>query len=252
MRLESSKIHSEFCSHGFFRRKYGKSLGVYASLNCSKFVGDNEDLVAQNLDLSRQALGADRLVTLNQVHGNLCITVDERTEISDMKADAVVTRTPGIAIGILTADCAPILFFDRQNLVVGAAHAGWKGAVAGIIPSTVNRMADLGSRSRDIIAAVGPCITVASYDVDEDFRRNFREKSGREEVFCIVGSKLYFDLPKFCKSQLLEAGLEENNIDLMDVDTYLDQENYFSYRFANRHNGGICGRSISAICLGKV
>jgi YfiH family protein len=210
-------------------------------------VGDEESLVQRNLDIAKETLTANKIITLNQVHSNLCVVANENTE-SDLKADALVTRTPRIAIGVLTADCAPILLCDIQNRIIGAAHAGWRGAVSGIIAATVQKMKELGSNVREVVAAIGPCILRESYEVDDDFRRSF---STDNDCFCVINQCLHFDLPRYCHNQLLKLGIPENNIDLLNIDTYSRQEDYFSYRFANQHTDGICGRNISAICLGE-
>ncbi|MDR2781724.1 MAG: peptidoglycan editing factor PgeF [Holosporaceae bacterium] len=243
MKKRSNKITFNYIDYGFFGRKNGKSSFAYSSLNCSKFVGDDESLVQQNLDIVRRDLAADRLVTLNQVHSNLCIIVDEGTH-SDQKADALVTRTPNIAIGVLTADCAPILFCDPQNRVIGAAHAGWRGAVGGIIESTVQKMVELGSDPKKIIAVIGPCIAKESYEVDNDFRQNFESN---EDCFCTVNCHPHFDLPEYCRNRLLKSGVSEN--DILGIDTYANNDDYFSYRFANQNSNGVCGRNISVIFL---
>ncbi|MDR1551266.1 MAG: peptidoglycan editing factor PgeF [Holosporaceae bacterium] len=245
MRIQSAKIVSEALNYGFFGRSGGKSNGCYALLNCSRFVGDDDELVKQNLNLVREELLADRLVTLNQVHSDRCIIVDDRTAV-DSAADAMVSKAKGIAIGVLTADCAPVLLFDHKKGVIGAAHAGWKGAVTGVLGATVQKMTELGSDPADIVAAIGPCITVENYEIDEDFRHNFK---GNDDCFHMINSKLHFNLPTYCCNRLTEAGLDKKNIDIMNIDTYSNQENYFSYRFANQHTSGVCGRCLSAICL---
>jgi YfiH family protein len=243
--IKSSGIISELVDHGFFGRKYGKSSGLYSSLNCSRFVGDDEKVVLQNLDIVKNELHAQKIITINQQHSNLCIIADQRTE-PDIKADAIVTKTPNIAIGILTADCAPILFFDKINHVIGAAHAGWRGAVSGIIESTVQKMTELGSDPQNIIAAIGPCISKESYEMDDEFKKNFH---GSGDCFCIINLKMHFDLLKYCGNHLLKSKLDSSNIDTIGADTYANQEDYFSYRFANKNSNGICGRQISTICL---
>jgi YfiH family protein len=243
---KSAKIVSAVVDHGFYGRKYGKSIGFYASLNCSMFVGDDEASVFENLDIVKNEFQCKKLVTLQQVHGNLCVTADLQT-LSAIKADALVTTESGVAIGILAADCAPLLFMDRKNLIIGAAHAGWRGAVAGIIETTVEKMTKLGSRTSDIVAAVGPCIQRNSYEINNDFRRNFSDED--DCFFSINHKKMHFDLPKYCYRRLIRAGLNADNIDIMAIDTYADPENYFSYRFATKNTKGICGRNISVICL---
>jgi len=245
LRAESKNLISECCDHGFFGRKGGESRGLYSSLNCSKFVGDDESLVQKNLDNVRSHLRATKLVTLNQVHGNLCVIADENTA-SDIKADALVTNVPDIAIGVLTADCVPILFLDKKNKIAGAAHAGWKGAVGGIVEATVQKMKELGSDVKDICAGIGPCVAKESYEVDEEFKANFH---GRGDCFCIINLKLHFDLPKYCYLRLVDQGVGKDNIEILGIDTFADRESYFSFRYANKNTDGVCGRQISAICL---
>ncbi|MDR2106936.1 MAG: peptidoglycan editing factor PgeF [Holosporaceae bacterium] len=244
MKITSDTIDPTLAVHGFFGRKYGKSSGAYASLNCSKFVGDNPAAVLRNLEIVRRDLGAKKLITLKQVHGNVCIVADDETE-SDVEADAVVTRIPGIGIGVLTADCAPVLLADKKTGTVGAAHAGWRGAVAGVLESAIRKMRELGSDPRDIVAVIGPCISPDSCETDEEFAKNFKRN---EVCLFVANSKLHFDLPRYCLKRLTEAGVPENGTDFVDVDTFASPEDYFSYRFANRNSKGICGRQISAIC----
>ncbi|MDR0677071.1 MAG: peptidoglycan editing factor PgeF [Holosporaceae bacterium] len=243
--IRSEKLTS--VEHCFFRRNGGVSSGLYVSLNCSRFVGDDEQLVFQNLDIARKHLGVSKLVTLQQAHGRQCIVADCKTESGSI-ADAIVTKEKDIAIGILTADCAPILFLDEINEVIGAAHAGWRGIMSGIIISTVQTMLNVGAVLDNIKVAVGPCILQKSYIVDEDFKEHLEE---RQNCFGFINSNMCFDLPKCCFYELLETGIEKNNIDLMMVDTYADPENYFSYRFAKNNSDGVCGRQISAISLKK-
>ena len=245
MKRNSDIFSDAIIAHGFFGRAGGVSRGLYASLNCSKFVGDDVHLVEKNLETVRCELHAGKLVTLNQIHSNLCITVDKNIE-SDSQADAMVTDVPGVAIGILTADCAPVLFADEENHIIGAAHAGWRGAMRGVIQSTIQEMIKLGAQVDKIKAAVGPCICKNSYEIGDDFKREFK---GNGSCFALVNFKLHFDLPKYCKEILLEAGVSPKNIDVFEIDTYANPDNYFSYRFANQKTNGVCGRNISVICL---
>lgn len=235
--------------HGFFGRKGGKSNGLYASLNCSDYVGDSEEAVKANLEIAKGFLTSEstaKLITLKQIHSNICVEITKDNAISGIEADAMVTKEKNIAIGILTADCAPVLFFDPKKSIVGAAHAGWRGAVGGVIESTVKKMRECGSNPGNIVAAIGPCIGKNSYEIDDDFKRNF---SGSGECFCLVNHRIHFDLPKFCRKRLLEAGIREANIEKIDVDTYANCNDYFSYRYARQNSSGICGRQLSAICL---
>lgn len=245
MKVKSGFFSSAIIDHAFLGRQSGASEGVYASLNCSKFVGDDESSVAQNLEHVRNSLSASSLITLNQIHSASCIIVDENS-VSDIKADAMVTNIPGIALGILTADCAPVLLADEKHKIIGAAHAGWKGAFYGVLQSTVNKMLELGADVEEIKAAVGPCIGKESYEIGEDFKREFK---GSGSCFAIINFRLHFDLAKYCNEQLVSAGVNQDNIDVFYVDTFVNSEDYFSYRYANLHTGGKCGRNLSAVCL---
>ncbi|MDR2068089.1 MAG: peptidoglycan editing factor PgeF [Holosporaceae bacterium] len=245
MMVKSQKLAIEGVAHGFFGRKFGRSSGLFASLNGSKFVGDDDLCVQQNLDIVKCELNASRIVTLKQMHNKVCIIVDSSTE-SDIEADAMITKATDVAIGVLTADCAPVLLVDEENKIVGAVHAGWKGLASGVIEFTINKMSGLYGEPRKIKAAIGPCIHKSNYEVGEDFQQRFMEA---DEYFFKINSKTHFDLPGYCKHKLLKAGLLEDNIEILNVNTYADSKNYFSYRYASQNTGGICGRNISAICL---
>jgi hypothetical protein len=225
----------------FFGRDSGFSEGLFSSLNCSKFVGDNLESVEKNLGFVQKSIGAKKLITLNQIHSAECIVVDEKSE-SDQKADALVTQSEGVALGILTADCAPVLLLDPEKKIIGAAHAGWKGAKAGVIENTIENMISLGSRCEDIIAEIGPCIHVESYGIDDDFLSNFPA-----EYFTRILGKDHFDIVKFCCDRLKKKGIL--NISANETDTYKNHEKYFSFRYARQNSNGICGRNISVICI---
>lgn len=225
----------------FFGRSSGFSKGLFSSLNCSKFVGDRIESVEKNLKFVRESVGARKLITLNQIHSAKCIVVDEKSE-SDQEADALVTQSESVALGILTADCVPVLLFDPTKKIIGAAHAGWKGAKAGVVESTVEKMVSLGSSCGDIVAAIGPCVHVESYEVGEDFLSNFPV-----EYFTKIRDKDHFDIVKFCYNRLKEKGISKISVD--EIDTYKNHEKYFSFRYARQNSDGVCGRNISVICL---
>ncbi len=228
----------------FFGRDSGFSEGLFSSLNCSKFVGDDVDSVEKNLEFVRESIGAKKLMTLNQIHSAKCIVVDEKNE-SDQEADALVTQSEDIALGILTADCVPVLLFDPSKKIIGAAHAGWKGAKAGVIENTVEKMVSLGSSRGDIVAEIGPCVHVESYEVGEDFLGNFSS-----EYFTKIRGKDHFDVVKFCYDRLKEKGISKISVD--EIDTYKNHEKYFSFRYARQNSEGVCGRNISVICLKSI
>ena len=230
----------------FFDRNSGFSHGLFSSLNCSKFVGDDLDSVRKNLEFVRKSVGAKKLITLNQIHSAKCIIVDENSK-SDQEADALVTRSEGVALGILTADCVPVLLFDPIKKIIGAAHAGWKGAKSGVIESTIEKMISLGSRREDISAVIGPCVHVESYEVGEDFLSNFPSEYFSKIEGKNHGDKNHFDVVKFCSDKLKKLGVPK--ISVINTDTFKNHEKYFSFRYARKNSDGVCGRNISVICL---
>lgn len=232
--------------HGFFGRAGGLSGGEFASLNVSWSVGDDPALVEQNRDLVRDAIGIGPLVILRQVHSTRVALITEPVEASALEADALVTATPGIALAILTADCTPILFADPDAGVVGAAHAGWRGAAEGIIPKTLDAMLALGADLSRIRAAYGPTIYGANYEVGEKFRDDFLaiDPSGADHFHTPQGGDVHFDLPGFVEEQLTAAGLA--SVERVGSCTYASPERYFSHRYAT-HQRTRTGRQISVI-----
>lgn len=231
----------EGITYSFFGRSSGFSEGLFSSLNCSRFVGDDHNTVEKNLGFVKNSIGAKKLLTLNQIHSAKCVIIDDKSE-SNQEADAMVTQSENLALGILTADCVPVLFFDPLKKIIGAAHAGWKGAKAGIIENTIEKMLSLGSRCDDIVSAIGPCIHVESYEVDEDFLIKFPA-----EYFSKIDEKNHFDIVKFCRKKLEKNGISK--ISIVDIDTYKNHEKYFSYRYARQNSSGVCGRNISVISM---
>ncbi len=240
--------------HAFFTREGGVSDGIYASLNCGAGSSDAPERVAEN---KRRAaahlkLEEDRLVTLYQVHSAEVVTLTDPAPIlaNRPEADAMVTGTPGIALGILTADCAPVLFADAEAGVIGAAHAGWRGALAGVIENTIAAMEDLGARRRDIRATVGPCIAQGSYQVGADFPDPFIEDDPGTVIFFRPDGetgKHLFDLQGYVLRRLTEAGIASR--DALDMDTYTAEDLFFSYRRTCHRGEGDYGRGLSAITL---
>ncbi|MBE6447050.1 MAG: peptidoglycan editing factor PgeF [Alphaproteobacteria bacterium] len=235
----------ENVQHNFFGRSSGFSKGHYASLNCSKFVKDDPLDVAKNLKYIQELMHFKKIVLLDQVHGRDCLVVEADTR-SDQRYDAMVTKEVGVALGIVTADCVPALFFDEENHVIGAAHAGWKGAVSGVLESTVKNMFCLGASAEKIKVALGPCIQKDSYQVQQDFVDGVSD--GRD-CFIYRADEIFFDMPKYCKQKLVKAGLSSENIEILSVDTYQNHETFFSFRYARLNSNGVCGRNLSCICL---
>lgn len=238
----------------FFSRQGGVSGGIYASLNCGP--GSNDDR-AHVMDNRARAMAVleqepDHLVTVHQHHSPDVIRVVQTWPLASApKADAMVTTEPGIALGILTADCAPVLFADADNGVIGAAHAGWKGALGGVIDATVAMMTQAGAELGNICAAVGPCIAQESYEVGAEFRSAFLEAATGNARFFLPGDaagKFQFDLPGYVRHRLEECCV--GSVEVLGLDTYADAERFFSYRRATHLGESDYGRELSAIVLG--
>lgn len=238
-------------AHGFLGRRGGVSTGVVAGLNVGLGAGDDGEAVAEN---RRRAVAAvfpgARLATVYQVHSPDCVTATGPwPDDARPHADALVTDRPGLLLGIVTADCAPVLLADTEAGVVGAAHAGWKGAIGGVTDRTVAAMEALGARRERIAAAVGPCIAQASYEVDEAFRDRFLSAETSTERFFAAGRPGHwqFDLEGYVAARLAAAGLRR--IELMGLDTYPADERFFSFRRATHRGEPGYGRQISLIGL---
>lgn len=237
--------------HGFFGRAGGVSEGIYASLNCGPGSRDDAAHVAQNRKRVAHALGMApaQLITLYQIHSPNVVIVHEPWDASaPPQADALVTNTPGLTLGILTADCAPVLFADHDAGVIGAAHAGWKGALSGVVENTIAAMETLGAKRARITAVIGPCIAQASYEVGQEFLARFTPDE--QQRFFIPSSRKnhhQFDLPAYVTSTAQAAGLQR--IAALAMDTCSDPDRYFSYRRTTLANEPDYGRQISAIGL---
>ena len=237
--------------HGFFTRKGGASSGLFAGLNCGRGSSDQKEVVAINRARVAAALGLppERLATVNQTHSDRVVTLtgtEDLDAVARFEADAIVTAVPGLAIAVLTADCQPVLFADAGSGVVGAAHAGWRGALDGILQATVAAMRDAGAR--DIRAVIGPCISQRAYEVSEDFMDRFLIEDERYSRFFSGGpnGRPMFDLPGFGLATLRELGVEAEWIGHC---TYSDPARFFSYRRATHEKAADYGRLISAITL---
>ena len=238
--------------HAFFTRQGGVSEGIYASLNCGLGSGDQREAVVENRSRAMARLGSadGGLATAYQVHSADVIEVTEPWDPARApEVDGMVTRTPGVALGVLTADCAPVLFADAEAGVVGAAHAGWKGALAGVLEATVAAMGRLGAETRRIAAAVGPCIGQASYEVGAEFREAFLAADQANQRFFVPGAgagKFQFDLPGYATARLAALGIDA---EAAGQDTCADHARFFSYRRATHRSEPDYGRGLSAILL---
>jgi len=238
-------------AHGFLGRVGGVSSGIYESLN----VGLGTDDIRSDIDTNRrravEAVAKDAaLVTLHQVHSADAVRVTHAFPDDDRpQADAMVTDRPGLALGILTADCAPILLADKAAGVIGAAHAGWKGAMTGVAKSVVEAMEELGAERSRIVAAIGPCIGRGSYEVDSDFRKRFEAIEPENEQYFRDGAPghHYFDLEAYVAAWLAFAGV--GTVEALGIDTYTNEDRFFSYRRATHRSEPDYGRQVSIIAL---
>ena len=255
-------LSSDMLIHGFFTRKGGCSTGEFSGLNSSLSSGDLFDNVNQNRQLIKKSLAHQRyqLITLNQVHGNEVIIIDTgnienaKHPASGYKADGIVTKKKNILLGILTADCAPILMADYNAGVIGACHAGWKGAISGIIENTVLEMCKIGAKTKDIFCVIGPSIEQKSYEVSADFREkildlkpfalNLFSPNKKKENDTSHG-KFFFDLQGFCETLLKQANID--NYRSINLDTYQNYELFYSYRSSSHKGESLFGRQISVI-----
>lgn len=239
----------EGVAHGFLGRRGGVSTGVVAGLNVGTGSADDPAAIAENRRRAAEAvLPGARLVTLYQVHSADALAVIEPFEERlRPRADALVTDRPGLALGILTADCAPVLLADREAGVVGAAHAGWKGAIGGVTDSTIGLMETLGAKRERIAAAVGPCIARASYEVDNGFFRRFAEADPANERFFADGKPghFQFDLEAYVAHRLASAGIR--TVEALGLDTYSDESRFYSFRRATHRREPDYGRQIAII-----
>jgi len=239
--------------HGFFTRLGGVSEGPFASLNCSLSGKDLRESVLENRARAARALGADpaHLVGLTQIHGPDVVTVETPWPAgAGPRADAAVTARPGIALGIVTADCAPVLFADATAGIIGAAHAGWRGAVAGVLEATLAAMVALGADPAHVHAAVGPCIGQPSYEVAADLRDAVLAHNPADIIHFALGARpdrWQFNLAAYCAARLRTAGI--GTVTVAGHDTLADDTRFFSDRRPTLAGGGPIGHQISVITL---
>ncbi|GAB6967671.1 peptidoglycan editing factor PgeF [Komagataeibacter kakiaceti JCM 25156] len=237
--------------HGFFTRQGGVSTGPYATLNCSVRSADDPAALRENRRRVAAYMGVapDHLLGLTQVHGDRTLTVDAPWKAGrGPEGDAMVSCRPGLALGVITADCAPVLFSNAAGTVVGAAHAGWRGACGGILESTLAGMEALGCPARDIRAVVGPCIAPRSYEVGPDMRDAVLAQDAGGAAFFTPASRaghFMFDLPGYCVMRLQQCGVA--GATAMGLDTLSDEARFFSHRRRTLAGGGAIGHQISVI-----
>ncbi|WJS04274.1 peptidoglycan editing factor PgeF [Roseibium aggregatum] len=253
MKIEADVLKLDGIRHGFFTRQGGVSGGIYTSLNIGLGSDDERSSVLENRDrvADQLGIGADRLVSPYQIHSADVITVSAPfAQDADRKADALVTATPGLAIGIATADCGPLLFADTKAGVIGAAHSGWKGAVTGILQNTVAAMEALGATRTDITAVLGPTISQGAYEVGPEFKERFLQEHPDNTRYFKPSERaehFMFDLPAFITDKLQALGL--GAVADLALCTYADEDRFFSYRRTTHRKEPDYGRQISAIAL---
>lgn len=239
--------------HGFFTREGGVSGGIYGSLNCGAGSADERSAVLENRARVAERLGTtgDRLVTCHQVHSADAVVVETPWPMGqNPKADALVTNRKGIALGALAADCAPVLFADPEAGVIGAAHAGWKGALGGVLEATLEAMVRLGARRGRVRAALGPCIGPEAYEVGPEFEARFLAADPGNAVYfrrSSADSRPRFDLPGYVLARLARSGLD--TVENCTLCTYLAEDRLYSYRRATHRGEPDYGRQVSAIVL---
>ncbi|WP_455476441.1 peptidoglycan editing factor PgeF [Bartonella sp. B17] len=246
-----SDLHTHGIQHGFFTRQGGVSQGIYQSLNTGKSSNDNPEHVAQNRTLIANYFGIEmqNLVTINQIHSCKVVVVHEAFNGEPPKADALVTTTKNLAIGILTADCGPVLFSDPQAGVIAAAHAGWRGNLNGIVEKTISVMEEQGAKRQSITAVLGPCIGPCHYEVTSEFYNQFLDCHSEFQKYFLKTDKVNcfkFNLWAFIIDQLTQARV---NASCLELCTYKDEQRFFSYRRAVHRKEPDYGRQISAIIL---
>ncbi len=238
--------------HGFFNRVGGKSKGIYKSLNCGLGSGDKKNKVKENLNIVKNKISKNskNIYLVHQVHSNKFVFLDKKNQLkkTKIKADAIITNQQKLPIAVLTADCVPLLIYDKNNDMVAVIHAGWKGAYKGIVNKVIGFMKNKGCKSNNIIAAIGPCISQKNYNVQEDFQKKFLKKNKKNKIFFKKKRKIiYFDLPNYIKSQLKSNKI--TNIDTINIDTFVKKNNFFSARRSLRLKHGDYGRNISIIMI---
>jgi hypothetical protein len=252
LKLEADNLkNARGVAHGFFTRQGGVSSGIFASLNCGPGSGDERDSVLENRKRVTKALGAASIVSLYQIHSPKAVSVTEEWMIGQgPQADAMATNVAGIALAILTADCVPVLLADAQAGVIGAAHAGWKGALGGVIESVLTEMEKLGADRKRIAAAVGPCIGQTNYEVGGEFLASFTSADSANGRFFVLSDRAgyhRFDLEGYVVQSLCDAGVE--NTSALHACTYAREDEFFSYRRTTHRGEKDYGRQISAIVL---
>ena len=238
--------------HGFFNKKGGKSEGIYKSLNCGIYSSDTKKNVRSNLKIVCKKINCSsrKLILLNQIHSNKFHFIGKNFKFKKkkLKGDALITNVKNIAIGVLTADCVPVLIYDKNLKIISAIHAGWKGAYIGIIKKVIKFLLKSGSNSKDLIAVIGPGISQKNYEIQKEFKDKFLKKDKQNKIFFkLIKNKTYFSLNKYVYSQLKKLGI--NNLEIISKDTFDPKNNFFSARRSIHNKESDYGRNISIIMI---
>ena len=251
--IKSKKL-SKFqeIKHGFFNKEGGKSEGIYKSLNCGIGSSDTKKNVRNNLKIVCKKINCSprKLILLNQIHSNKFYFIDKNFKFNKkkLKGDALITNVKNIAIAVLTADCVPILIYDKNLKIISVIHAGWKGAYIGIIRKVIKFLIKNGSNAKDLIAVIGPSISQKNYEIQKDFKDKFLKKDKQNKIFFkLIKNKTYFSLNKCIYSELKKLGV--NNLEIINKDTFDPKNNFFSARRSIHNKENDYGRNISIIMI---
>tara|TARA_B100001175_G_scaffold11692_1_gene9129 strand:+ start:66 stop:827 length:762 start_codon:yes stop_codon:yes gene_type:complete len=252
MFLSKKLTNNKNLKHCFFSRKNGFSKGLYQSLNCGLGSMDDKENIMKNLKFVENKIGCkdQSLITLNQIHSSKVVYFENEDSIKNkIDADAMVTKVKNIALGILTADCASVLFYNPQKKIIGCAHSGWKGALNGIVKNTVEKFNELDCKNDELIVAVGPCLAKKNFEVKNDFYEKFMLKNYKNNDFFEKknNNSYLFNLRSFINKELRDLGI--NNVENIEIDTYEDSENFYSYRRSCHQGEKDYGRCISVILM---
>ena len=239
-------------NHCFFSKKNGFSRGIYRSLNCGRGSKDKKKNIQKNLIFvsSKMGVSKNKLVLMQQTHSNKVVEIKINNYKKKIKADAMISKMRGISLGVVTADCVPVILYDVKNQIIGCIHAGWKGAYLGIIRNTISKIKKLNSNNQ-IYASVGPCISQKNYEVDLEFFKKFINTSKNNRKYFIKKNnfKKLFNLRKFVTDELLKYKVK---VDQVDKDTYAQRSNFFSYRRSTKLEEKDYGRCISTVCMPRL
>ena len=252
MIISKKLLKQKEISHGFFNKLGGKSIGIYKSLNCGPGSKDKKNKIKENLKIVKNRIDkkSKDIFLLHQFHSNKFVFIGKNFKFNKkkIKADAIITNQKKLPIAVLTADCVPILLYDNKKKMIAAIHAGWKGSFKGIIKKVIDFMLLKGCKTNSITAAIGPCIQQNSYNVGNEFKKKFIKKNRYNRIFFKRKKNIiYFDLPNFVKSQLKSYKITK--IDMINIDTFVKKNNFFSARQSLKLKHDDYGRNISIIMI---